>query len=187
MDLFSLFTIAVGLSMDAFAVSICKGLAMQKISFKKALIVGLWFGGFQALMPFAGYLLGVQFESRISAVDHWIAFVLLLLIGGNMIRESFSKEEEKEDASLDFKTMLLLAVATSIDALAVGVTFAFLRVSILPAISLIGCTTLLISMLGVRIGHVFGTRYKNKAELAGGIILILIGCKILLEHLGILP
>lgn len=187
MDLFSLFTIAVGLSMDAFAVSICKGLAMQKISFKKALIVGLWFGGFQALMPFAGYLLGVQFESRISAVDHWIAFVLLLLIGGNMIRESFSKEEEKEDASLDFKTMLLLAVATSIDALAVGVTFAFLRVSILPAISLIGCTTLLISMLGVRIGHIFGTRYKNKAELAGGIILILIGCKILLEHLGILP
>lgn len=187
MDLFSLFTIAVGLSMDAFAVSICKGLAMQKISFKKALIVGLWFGGFQALMPFIGYLLGVQFESRISAIDHWIAFVLLLLIGGNMIRESFSKEEEKEDASLGFKTMLLLAVATSIDALAVGVTFAFLKVSILPAISLIGCTTLLISMLGVRIGHVFGTRYKNKAELAGGIILILIGCKILLEHLGILP
>lgn len=187
MDLFSLFTIAVGLSMDAFAVSICKGLAMQKISFKKALVVGLWFGGFQALMPFTGYLLGVQFESKISAIDHWIAFVLLVLIGGNMIRESCSKEEDKEDASLDFKTMLLLAVATSIDALAVGVTFAFLKVSILPAVSLIGCTTLLISMLGVRIGHVFGTRYKNKAELAGGIILILIGCKILLEHLGILP
>lgn len=186
MSLLSLFTIAVGLSMDAFAVSICKGLAMQKINFKKALIVGLWFGGFQGLMPLLGYLLGMQFESYITSIDHWIAFVLLLFIGGNMVREALSKEEENASDSLAFKEMLLLAVATSIDALAMGVTFAFLQVSILPAVSFIGITTLVLSMIGVKIGNVFGTKYKSKAELAGGIILILMGVKIIVEHLGIL-
>lgn len=186
MSFFTLFTIAVGLSMDAFAVSICKGLAMKRITFKKALIIGLWFGGFQALMPLIGYLLGVQFQSKITSIDHWIAFVLLCFIGINMIREACSKEEEQTNDSLAVKEMFILAVATSIDALAVGVTFAFLQVSILPAITFIGVTTLILSMIGVKIGNVFGTRYKSKAELTGGIILILIGVKILLEHLGIL-
>lgn len=188
MSTFTLFIIAVGLSMDAFAVSICKGLAMQKVSLKKAGIVGLWFGGFQALMPLIGYLLGSQFERFITAIDHWIAFVLLSLIGISMIREALSKKEDEEchDASLDVKTMLMLAIATSIDALAVGVTFAFLNVSIVPAVCFIGSTTLILSMIGVKVGNVFGTRYKSRAELAGGIILILMGIKILLEHLGIL-
>lgn len=186
MTLFSLFIIAVGLSMDAFAVSICKGLAMQKITIKKALIVGLWFGGFQALMPAIGYLLGSQFESYITNIDHWIAFVLLFIIGGNMIKEALSKEEEPASDSLAFKEMLLLALATSIDALAVGVTFAFLKVQILPAVLFIGVITFTLSALGVKIGNIFGCRYKSKAELAGGIILILMGCKILLEHLGFL-
>ena len=185
MNFLTLFTIAVGLSMDAFAVSICKGLAMKKITLRKALIVGLWFGGFQALMPLIGYLLGVQFQSKITAVDHWIAFLLLCFIGINMIREACSKEEEQTNDSLAVKDMLILAIATSIDALAVGVTFAFLQVNILPAITFIGITTLVLSMIGVKIGNVFGTRYKSKAELAGGIILILIGVKILLEHLGV--
>lgn len=186
MSLLSLFTIAVGLSMDAFAVAICKGLAMSKITFRKSFIVGLWFGGFQGLMPLFGYILGVQFQSYITSIDHWIAFVLLLFIGGNMVREALSKEEEKASDSLAFKDMFLLAVATSIDALAMGVTFAFLQVSIIPAVSFIGVTTLLLSMVGVKIGNVFGTKYKSKAELAGGIILILMGIKILVEHLGIL-
>ena len=186
MTLFSLFIIAVGLSMDAFAVSICKGLAMQKITIKKALIVGLWFGGFQALMPAIGYLLGSQFESYITNIDHWIAFVLLFIIGGNMIKEALSKEEEPTSDSLAFKEMLLLALATSIDALAVGVTFAFLKVQILPAVLFIGVITFTLSALGVKIGNIFGCRYKSKAELVGGIILILMGCKILLEHLGFL-
>ena len=186
MTLFSLFIIAVGLSMDAFAVSICKGLAMQKITIKKALIVGLWFGGFQALMPAIGYLLGSQFESYITNIDHWIAFVLLFIIGGNMIKEALSKEEEPTSDSLAFKEMLLLALATSIDALAVGVTFAFLKVQILPAVLFIGIITFTLSALGVKIGNIFGCRYKSKAELVGGIILILMGCKILLEHLGFL-
>lgn len=186
MSLFSLFTIALGLSMDAFAVAICKGLAMSKITFRKSLIVGLWFGGFQGLMPLIGYLLGVQFKSYITAIDHWIAFVLLGIIGANMIREALSKDEEKASDSLAFKDMLVLAIATSIDALAVGVTFAFLQVDIIPAISFIGVTTLILSMIGVKIGNVFGVRYKSKAELAGGIILIIMGTKILLEHLGIL-
>ncbi len=184
MSLLILFIIAVGLSMDAFAVSICKGLAMQKINFKKAAVVGLWFGGFQALMPSIGYLLGSQFERFITSIDHWIAFVLLSLIGIAMIRESRSTEEEKEaNASLDVKTMFLLAVATSIDALAVGVTFAFLRVQIIPAVAFIGSITFLLSVVGVKVGNVFGTKYKAKAELAGGIILIVMGIKILLEHL----
>ena len=187
MDLLSLFILAVGLSMDAFAVSICKGLAMDHVTLKKAGIVGLWFGGFQALMPAIGYLLGATFEKYITAFDHWIAFILLVLIGSNMIKESFSKEEEHTDASFAFKTMLLMAIATSIDALAVGVTFGLLPdVNIIAAITLIGSTTFILSGVGLKVGNVFGLRYKSKAELAGGIILILIGIKILLEHLGVI-
>ncbi|KSV57977.1 manganese efflux pump MntP family protein [Acetivibrio ethanolgignens] len=183
MDLFTLFTLAVGLSMDAFAVAICKGLALRKFSLKNAAIVGLWFGGFQGLMPLIGYILGVQFKSRITAIDHWIAFFLLGFIGVNMIKEAMSREEEPADASLSAKNMLLLAIATSIDALAVGVTFAFLSVQIISAVSFIGVTTLLLSIVGVKVGSVFGTRYRSKAEFAGGIILILLGIKILMEHL----
>ena len=187
MDLLSLLLLAVGLSMDAFAVSVCKGLAVGKVKAKHMCIVGAWFGGFQALMPTVGYLLGTRFEKYITAVDHWIAFVLLLLIGANMIREALSKgEEEEADASLSFKTMLLLAVATSIDALAVGITFAFLQVNIVPAALTIGATTFLISAIGVKVGSVFGLRYKKRAEIAGGVILCLLGVKILLEHLGAL-
>ena len=186
MGLLELFILAVGLSMDAFAVSVCKGRAMPKISVKKAVIVGIWFGGFQALMPALGYLLGSQFKDSITAVDHWIAFILLGIIGGNMIREACSGECEKENDSLDIKTMFLLAVATSIDALAVGITFAFLKVNIVAAVSFIGATTFIISAAGVKIGNIFGTKYKAKAELAGGVILILLGLKILLEHLGVL-
>ncbi|MCI8601469.1 MAG: manganese efflux pump [Oscillospiraceae bacterium] len=183
MGLFELFIVAVGLSMDAFAVSVCKGMAFERMSWKKALVIGLYFGGFQAAMPLLGYFVGAQFESKITALDHWIAFVLLGLIGFNMIREALSKEEETGSASVGFKAMLPLAVATSIDALAVGVTFAFLRVQIVPAVSFIGVTTLLLSMAGVRIGNLFGVRFKSKAELAGGVILILMGTKILIEHL----
>lgn len=186
MGLIELFLIAVGLSMDAFAVSVCKGLAMPKCTFKKAAIVGLWFGGFQALMPAIGYVLGAQFQEAIASIDHWIAFVLLALIGGNMIHEALDNDEEEADASLDVKTMFLLAVATSIDALAIGITFAFLKVSIIPAVCFIGIVTFIISFAGVKIGNVFGARYKNKAEIVGGIILILLGLKILLEHLGFL-
>ena len=186
MGLIELFLIAVGLSMDAFAVSVCKGLAMPKCTFKKAAIVGLWFGGFQALMPAIGYVLGAQFQETIASIDHWIAFVLLVLIGGNMIHEALDNDEEEADASLDVKTMFLLAVATSIDALAIGITFAFLKVNIIPAVCFIGIVTFIISFAGVKIGNVFGARYKNKAKIVGGIILILLGLKILLEHLGFL-
>ena len=186
MGLIELFLIAVGLSMDAFAVSVCKGLAMPKCTFKKAAIVGLWFGGFQALMPAIGYVLGAQFQEAIASIDHWIAFVLLALIGGNMIHEALDNDEEEADASLDVKTIFLLAVATSIDALAIGITFAFLKVNIIPAVCFIGIVTFIISFAGVKIGNVFGARYKNKAEIVGGIILILLGLKILLEHLGFL-
>ena len=186
MSLIELFLIAVGLSMDAFAVSVCKGLAMPKCTFKKAAIVGLWFGGFQALMPAIGYILGAQFQEAIASIDHWIAFVLLALIGGNMIHEALDNDEEEADASLDVKTMFLLAVATSIDALAIGITFAFLKVNIIPAVCFIGIVTFIISFAGVKIGNVFGARYKNKAEIVGGVILILLGLKILLEHLGFL-
>ncbi|MCM1303700.1 MAG: manganese efflux pump MntP family protein [Lachnospiraceae bacterium] len=186
MSLLTLFITAVGLSMDAFAVSICKGLAMKKLNLKKALVIGLWFGGFQALMPTVGYLLGSRFEQYVTAIDHWIAFVLLVLIGANMVKESFSKEENGADDSTDIRTMFLLAVATSIDALAVGVTYAFLKVAIIPAVSFIGIITFVLSVAGVKVGNLFGTRYRSKAELAGGIILILMGAKILLEHLGIL-
>ena len=186
MGLIELFLIAVGLSMDAFAVSVCKGLAMPKCTFKKVAIVGLWFGGFQALMPAIGYILGAQFQETIASIDHWIAFILLALIGGNMIHEALDNDEEEADASLDVKTMFLLAVATSIDALAIGITFAFLKVNIIPAVCFIGIVTFIISFAGVKIGNVFGARYKNKAEIVGGVILILLGLKILLEHLGFL-
>ena len=183
MSTYELFIIAVGLSMDALAVAICKGLSMAKMSWRKGIIVGLWFGGFQALMPLIGYLLGAQFESKITAFDHWIAFILLGLIGGNMIREGVSGDEEKTDDSVSIKSMLPLAIATSIDALAVGVTFAFLRVNIVYAVSFIGVITFLLSTAGVKVGNVFGARYKSKAEIAGGVILILMGLKILIEHL----
>lgn len=186
MDILTLFTLAVGLSMDAFAVAVCKGLAMQKLTFKKAAIVGAWFGGFQGLMPAIGYVLGVQFKDKITAIDHWIAFVLLGIIGFNMIREALSKEEEEANESLAMREMFVLAVATSIDALAVGITFAFLSANIFAAVSFIGIITFVLSMIGVKVGNVFGTKYKAKAELAGGMILILLGLKILLEHTGVL-
>ena len=186
MSLVALFVLAVGLSMDAFAVAVCKGLAMRKIDFKKAALVGLWFGGFQGLMPLLGYSLGVQFKDKITAVDHWAAFILLVMIGVSMIREALSREESKADDSLAVKDMLVLAIATSIDALAVGITFAFLNVNILPAVCMIGVVTFVLSMIGVKVGNVFGNKYKAKAELAGGIILILLGIKILLEHLGVI-
>ena len=185
MTILELLLIAVGLSMDAFAVSICKGLSVRKLELRHALLAGLYFGGFQFLMPVIGWLLGVRFEALIESIDHWIAFVLLVLIGLGMIRESRSKAEELND-DFGFKTMLLLAIATSIDALAVGVTFAFLKVRILPAAGLIGVTTFLLSAVGVYIGHLFGLKYKAKAEIAGGVILIGIGLKILLEHLGVI-
>lgn len=186
MGFWELLFLAVGLSMDALAVSICKGMSICDLKPRHALTVGLWFGVFQALMPTIGFLLGFSFAELITAVDHWIAFVLLAIIGGNMIRESLGKDEEHCSPSLAFGEMLMLAVATSIDALAVGITFAFLRVSLLPAVSLIGTCTFLISAAGVWIGNVFGSRFKSKAELLGGAVLILIGLKILLEHLGII-
>ena len=173
MGLIELFLIAVGLSMDAFAVSVCKGLAMPKCTFKKAAIVGLWFGGFQALMPAIGYVLVAQFQETIASIDHWIAFVLLVLIGGNMIHEALDNDEEEADASLDVKTMFLLAVATSIDALAIGITFAFLKVNIIPAVCFIGIVTFIISFAAVKIGNVFGARYKNKAEIVGETTILL--------------
>lgn len=182
MSLWELLVIAVGLSMDAFAVSVCKGLSVQKVKPKHYLIVAAYFGGFQALMPLLGYLLGVRFEAMVANVDHWIAFVLLGLIGANMVRESRAGEEKLDD-SFTVSTMLLLAVATSIDALAIGVTFAFLGVNIVEAITLIGITTGIISGVGLKIGNVFGSRYKSKAEMAGGIVLILMGSKILVQHL----
>lgn len=195
MDLITLLLLAVGLSMDAFAVSICKGLAMKQLKFRHMLIVGAWFGGFQALMPLVGYFLGSRFIALITSVAPWIAFVLLALIGINMIRESFSKCDDNTSDALGFKTMLLMATATSIDALAVGITFACIPVAIISAgvfintiaaVLIIGITTCLLSMAGVKIGNVFGARYKSKAEFAGGIILILLGIKIILEHFGII-
>lgn len=186
MGIVELLILAVGLSMDAFAVAVCKGLAMKKADLSRMALVGLWFGGFQALMPIAGYFVGVQFKDAITSIDHWIAFVLLALIGGNMIREAFSKEEEEADASLSFRKMLPMAVATSIDALAVGVSFAFLDVNIWMASSFIGAITFLLSAAGVKVGSLFGAKYKSRAELTGGVILVLLGLKILLEHLGVL-
>ena len=187
---FTLFLIGVGLAMDAFAVSICKGLAMRKVKVRQAAIIGLFFGGFQALMPLLGWLLGSQFEKYIKSIDHWIAFVLLGIIGGKMLIEAIKGEEEEEecnneDEPLDIKEMFILAIATSIDALAVGITFAFLSYPIGPSVVIIGVTTFVISVAGVYIGNFFGSRFKKKAEIAGGIILIGIGIKILLEHLGV--
>lgn len=188
MSIWELFLVGVGLSMDAFAVAVCKGLKMPKINYKQTCLIALFFGGFQALMPFIGYLLSSRFESYITSIDHWITFVLLAIIGGKMVVESFKKEEDDgKDEKFSIKELFMLAVATSIDALAVGITFAFLKVNIAVSVSLIGVTTFVLSALGVFIGHKFGEKYKNKAEFAGGVILILIGLKILLEHLGILP
>ena len=191
MNLFDLIMTAIALSMDAFAVSISKGLSVNKVKPRHALIVGGYFGGFQALMPLLGWVLGSQFSGYIQQYDHWVAFILLLLIGGNMIREALSGEEdEAEDAAasgrLDHKKLFLMAIATSIDALAVGVTFAFLETPILSAVSLIGVTTFCISVAGVAVGCWFGAPYKRRAENTGGVILVLLGCKILLEHLGLL-
>jgi putative Mn2+ efflux pump MntP len=186
MGFLELFLIAVGLSMDAFAVSICKGLSLRQMEWNKALLAGAWFGVFQALMPVIGYFAGRSFADKVAGFDHWIVFILLGLIGGNMIRESRGDEEDV-DPSFGILNMFLLAIATSIDALAVGVTFAFLEVRILPAVTFIGVITFLLSALGVKIGSIFGTKYKSKAELSGGVILILLGIKILLEHLGLLP
>ena len=188
---FTLLLMGAGLSMDAFAVSICKGLSMRKVNKKQSLVIGLFFGGFQALMPFIGWLLGSRFEQYITSIDHWIAFILLGFIGGKMVVEAIREKDEavevrKMDPPLDLKEMFILAIATSIDALAVGITFAFLQVPIVEAVSIIGITTFVISVIGVYVGNFFGNRYKKKADLAGGIILILIGLKILLEHLGIL-
>lgn len=186
MSTIELLLIAVGLSMDAFAVSVCKGLSTRHLKPAHYLVTGLWFGGFQALMPAVGYLLGSSFEQYIVSIDHWIAFALLAFIGGNMVKESLSDEEETADDSFSVKTMFILAVATSIDALAVGITFALLPdVHILTAIASIGAVTFLLSAVGLRVGNVFGLRYKSRAEMVGGIVLILIGAKILLEHLGI--
>lgn len=187
MSFVEILLIAIALSMDAFAVSVCKGLSVPKLLPRHALTVGLYFGGFQALMPLIGYLLAHSFESAIASIDHWIAFALLALIGGNMVREALGDDdEEKTDASFGFKTMLLLSVATSIDALAVGVSFAFLGVNIIAAIATIGTTTFMLSIVGIKVGNMFGAKYKDKAELVGGIILILMGLKILLEHLGVI-
>lgn len=190
MGFVELFLIGVGLSMDAFAVSVCKGLNMRgKVNFKHAGIIALFFGGFQALMPLIGYFLGIGFEKYITKIDHWIAFVLLGFIGGKMVIEAIKEwnaEDKQEEDKLDIKELFILAVATSIDALAVGITFAFLNVNIWSAISIIGVTTFVLSLIGVVIGNKFGSKYKSKAELAGGIILMLMGAKILLEHLGII-
>lgn len=187
-----LLLMGIGLAMDAFAVSVCKGLGMQKVNKKQAVVIGLFFGGFQALMPFIGWVLGIQFESYITSIDHWIAFVLLGFIGGKMIVEAVKPEDEetvevrKADAPLDIKEMFILAVATSIDALAVGITFAFLQYPIVEAISIIGVVTFFISIGGVYVGNFFGSKYKNKAEFAGGLILVILGLRILLSHLGII-
>ena len=186
MGIFAILLLGIGLAMDAFAVSICKGLAMKKMNWKNAIIIALYFGMFQAVMPIIGYFLGTTFESLVTTFDHWIAFILLLLIGGSMIKESFDKEDEKKNDKIDFKTMTVLALATSIDALAIGITFAFLDVNVTLAVSIIGIITFIISVCGVKIGNKFGDKYQNKAELMGGIILVLLGIKILLEHLEIL-
>ena len=185
MGIVEILLLAVGLSMDAFAISVCKGLSVQKISAKHYLAVGLWFGGFQMLMPAIGFFLGSAFAKYVQAVDHWIAFVLLGVIGVNMILESRHPAEE-QTPDFGVKTMLTMAVATSIDALAVGISFAFLQVDIVPAVSFIGAVTFILSAVGVKIGNVFGAKYKSKAELVGGIILVAMGVKILLEHLGVL-
>lgn len=191
MGFVEIFLIGVGLSMDAFAVSVCKGLGMHRVNYAHALVIALFFGVFQGLMPVIGWLVGSAFAVYVTAVDHWIAFALLAFVGGKMLWDAFHDEGEEEDdetstQKLDLRELFMLAIATSIDALAVGVTFAFLQVNIVPAITIIGCTTFVISIAGVYVGNVFGSRYKSRAELTGGVILILIGLKILLEHLGVI-
>lgn len=183
MDLFELLLVAVGLSMDAFAVAICKGLSVKQLKMKHAIFTGLFFGGFQAGMPLIGYLLGTQFKDYIVSVDHWIVFVLLTVIGVNMIRESRNDHCENVGDAFNLKSMMVLSIATSIDALAVGVTFAFLQVDIIPAVTFIGIITFIVSMIGVKIGNIFGTKFKSKAEFTGGVILIGMAIKILIEHL----
>ncbi len=186
MDIFEIIVISVGLAMDAFAVAVCKGLSMKKMIWKNAIIIALYFGFFQGFMPVIGFALGTTFKGLIESIDHWIAFILLGAIGGNMIKESRDDELDKRNDKIDFKTMIVLAIATSIDALTVGITFAFFEVNLILAVLLIGIITFAMSLLGVKIGNKFGDQFQNKAELIGGIILILIGLKILLEHLGIL-
>lgn len=186
MGLVEIFLVSVALGMDAFAVSICKGLSLKKMCWKKATIIAIYFGGFQALMPVIGYFLGSAFEAIVESIDHWIAFVLLSIIGGNMIKEAFGKDDENCNDDTGFKTMIILAIATSIDALTVGITFAFLNVNLILAVTSIGIITFILSIIGVKIGNVFGDKYESKAEFVGGIILILMGIKILLEHLSIL-
>lgn len=183
MSLLELFLIGVGLSMDAFAVSICKGLTMKKIDYKMSLTLAIFFGGFQALMPFLGWFLGSQFANAIEQFDHWIAFLLLTFIGFQMIKEALSTQEEEIKSVTSIGEIFMLAIATSIDALAIGVTFSFLKVKILPAITLIGCTTFVLTLIGVKIGNIFGMKYKQKSEIFGGLVLIAIGTKILVEHL----
>ena len=190
MNIFDVVLLAVSLSMDAFAVALCKGLALKKIILKNCLTVGAWFGIFQGAMPLLGYLLGSAFADKIQAIDHWVAFVLLAIIGGNMIKEALGKDEECVDCSLGVKAMLPMAIATSIDALAVGVSFAFTEFThdwfVYLAFILIAVITCTLSALGVKIGNIFGTKYKKKAEFAGGAILIILGLKILLEGLGVI-
>lgn len=186
MGILEIFLIGVGLSMDAFAVSVCKGLSMKKLDWKKAIIIALYFGVFQALMPVIGYLLGTTFESLVTQIDHWIAFILLGIIGANMIKEALGKESENSNDKVDFKTMIVLAIATSIDALAIGITFAFFKTKLLSSVAIIGVITFVLSLVGVKIGNKFGDKYEKKAEFLGGVILILIGVKILIEHLGII-
>ena len=185
MSFIELFILAVGLSMDAFAVSVCKGLAVQRVTLRECSLAGVWFGGFQALMPTIGYFLGRYFTRYIESLDHWVAFILLAVIGGDMIRESFGDEEECSSGSMAPREMFLLAVATSIDALAVGVSFAFMEVNIYPSIAVIGVTTLALSAIGVKAGNLFGAKNKSLSELIGGIVLIAIGLKILLQDLGL--
>lgn len=187
MEIGELIVLSLGLGMDALAVSICKGLSMKKMNWKKALIIGLYFGGFQAIMPVLGYSLSKGFENFVTSIDHWIAFILLSIIGGKMVKDAFSPENSENcNEDVGFKTMIVLAIATSIDALAVGITFAFLNVNLILAIALIGSITFFLSMIGTKVGNVFGDRYENKAELLGGVILIFLGIKILLEHLNII-
>lgn len=186
MGILEIILIAIGLAMDAFAVSICKGLSMKKMSWKKATIISGYFGIFQGIMPLIGYLLGTSFKSVVTKIDHWIAFGLLVFIGMNMLKEAFANETENFNDKIDFKTMIILAIATSIDALAVGITFAFLKTNIAVASFIIIVITFVISALGVKIGNKFGDKYERKAEAVGGLILIFMGIKILLEHLGII-
>ena len=186
MGIIELILLSIGLGMDAFAVSICKGISMKKMDWKKACIIGAYFGIFQAIMPIIGYFLGSTFESFITNFDHWVAFILLAIIGGNMIKESFSNECDTITDDVNFKTMIILAIATSIDALAVGITFAFFNVNLILAITLIGIITFALSVIGTKVGNKFGDKYEKKAEFIGGVLLILLGLKILLEHLEIL-